>query len=582
MADGKGVNAMDMIPQDAELERATLGAVILTERWPAALRTDMFFNPRNQTTAVFLEGMARDGRALDLVTILSVLTEAQRGAECPSDLRLIQFRDLAALPNSCPSPENLPGWIERLREIRHRRALWRWTQEIRSAVASGDWEAVERLQRAAPKASEVGQEPTGAPGGGLPAAGAREREVMAALRRLRSRDSSARTMAAEVLRTDSRWSGLIWYDDFRKLKMLGARAWTDHDDQRVAEWLARVYQVEISADSLRPICAAIGDDHRRDPLQEYLRGLVWDGVERIDGWLVWGMGAADTPINRWMGAAWLIQAVARALRPGCQADATLVLLGEQGEGKTSTLRELVGAFWSESKIDIGNVPRCYQQVAAAWVHELGEMSQFLGSRLDQNEAKNFLTSPVDRFIPLHGRAPVHWARRCVFIGTTNRPEFLRDPTGARRFWPVELGVSGPVQREQVVSLRDQLWAEAVHRFNAGAEWWLPRARWGELRSVQADYQQADAWAEAVEQWISEYAHVQATPGGLPVLTVRETGHPATTKTLLVSAVGKDLDRIAPQDCSRMGDILTGLGYRARKVRQGDRLVNGYIQKEADG
>lgn len=581
MADGKGVSPTDMIPHDAEIERAVLGAVILAEQWHPDLRVDMFFNPRNQTTAAFLEGMSRDGHALDLLTVMSALTEAHRGSDCPSDLKLIQLRDLAVLPNACPSLGALPGWIDRLKQFRHRRRLWQWSQDVRAAVGAGDWAAVERLQKSAPPPdAEAASPPTGQVLGGIPPAGEREKPVKKVLVGLARRNASARTMAAEILRTDSRWRGLIWFDDFRKLPMLGDRQWSDHDAQRVAEWLARVYQVEISADSLRPICAAIGDDHRRDPLTEYLRGLKWDGVERIGGWLVWGMGAADTPINRWMGEAWLVQAVARALRPGCQADATLVLLGEQGEGKTSTLRELVGAFWSESKIDIGNVPRCYQQVAAGWVHELGEMAQFLGSRMDQNEAKNFLTSPVDRFIPLHGRAPVAWSRRCVFIGTTNRPEFLRDPTGARRFWPVELGASGPVNRDLVVGLRDQLWAEAVHRLDAGAEWWLPRARWGELQAVQSNFQQGDAWTESVEQWIGEYATVQPSPAGLPVLTTRETREPVTTKHLLVQVIGKSLEHITARDCSLIADILTGMGYRSWKVRSGDRLVNGYIKKNA--
>ena len=340
-----------------------------------------------------------------------------------------------------------------------------------------------------------------------------------------------------------------------------------------------MYRVEISAESLRPICATISDDHSYDPLVGYLRGLVWDGTERIDTWLQWGMGASVTPINRWIGQAWLVQAAARALRPGCQADAVLVLMGEQGEGKTSTLRELVGEFWSESRIDIGSVPRCYQQLASAWVHELGEMSAFLGSRVDQNEAKTFLTAPTDRFIPLYGRAPVTWARRCVFVGTTNRPEFLRDPTGARRFWPVEVGRTSPVQRDLVVAARNQLWAEAVHRLESGAEWWLPRERWPELREVQQDYQLSDAWSDAVERWIAAHAQITVTGAALRVLCVG--GEPIISKTLLTAAIGKRLEQITRADEMRLSDIMERLGYRSRKVWSpaSNRQVHGFIEKE---
>ena len=573
MADGRG-GMGDIAPHNPELERTVLGGVLLTGKLPAKLSAGDFWIGPNREAYELLAGLAEEGRPVDLETAMVELavTSATRNWG-------LTVTALASMPNACPSPEGLTGWVRELRRLTHQRRLWQWSLDVRAAAADRDFVRLAQLQKAAPKEREDGAEPAGRPGGDLPT-GEPEREVRAVLRRMAGRSASARTMAAEVLRTDTRWKGRLWFDNFRKIQMIGDRIWSDSDDQRVSEWLSRVYRVEISGESLRPICTMIADDNRRDPLTEYLRGLVWDGTERIGSWLLWGMGATDTPINRWIGQAWLVQAVARALRPGCQADATLVLLGEQGEGKTSTLRELVGAFWSESKIDIGNVPRCYQQAAAAWVHELGEMAQFLGSRMDQNEAKNFLTSPVDRFIPLHARATVYWERRCVFVGTTNRPEVLRDPTGARRFWPVEVGVAGPIRRAEVVALRDQLWAEAVHRYDAGDQYWLDKSRWGELRSVQADYQQSDPWAEAVEQWIGEYARVTPTGNGIPVLTALDGGAPVTTKTLLIAAIGRKLDAITQQDANRIGDVLTGLGYRTKKVHSTltGKTINGIVKK----
>ena len=571
-------------PANMDMERGILGAILLTGKWMPDLKLAHLHFEQHREVYRILQSLHEEGREIEILTAM----EASRDSEAPAQIGSL----ICELPNACPSPLAAPAWLRELKRLSGQRGLWRWALEVQQAASQMDFERLERLRRARPSfedgedsgdaGSEIDEEPLRPVARvvpEIPNTDGPEPEVRRALRRMERRGASARTMATEVLRTDSRWRARLWFDAFRKQRMIGGRLWTDLDEQRIAEWLSRVYRVEISAESLRPICATISDDHGYDPLVGYLRGLRWDGTERIDTWLQWGMGAADTPILRWIGQAWLVQAVARALRPGCQADAVLVLLGEQGEGKTSTLRELVGEFWSESRIDIGSVPRCYQQLASAWVHELGEMSAFLGSRVDQNEAKTFLTAPVDRFIPLYGRVPVTWARRCVFVGTTNRPEFLRDPTGARRFWPVEVGRASPIRRELVVAARDQLWAEAVHRLNAGAEWWLPRERWSELREIQQDYQMGDAWADAIERWLSARAAIVPTATGLRVLCA--DGEPITSKILLTEAVGRRLEQITRTDEMRLGDIMERLGYRRKKVSSPTlkKQVHGFVEKD---
>jgi hypothetical protein len=536
-----------------EAEKSILGAILSQGALVEGLEVGDLFHARHQALLRLLQERALEG--VDLVSVLGMirLLPSDRQAE------LGGIAYVAGLPSACPSIEAVPFWLRQLREARKNRELHQHIKAASAALDSGDYGEAQRLIRQkAPSA--VGDRPDHAvfPEGGKP-----ESPILEAFKALKKRPD--RVKADEVLRRDSRWEGRIWWDDFAKKRMLGREPYQDADDTRISLWLSRVYRLDVAPSMVGALVGAISQDQKKDPLESYLSGLAWDGTERIATWLQWGLGVADTPIHREIGRMWLIQAVARALKPGSRAEATLVLLGEQGEGKTSTLRDLVGsAFWSESKIDIGNSPRCYQQIAAAWVHELGEMAAFLGSRIDQNEAKNFLTAPVDDFIPLHGRNPVQWPRRCVFVGTANRPEILRDPTGARRFWPVEVGVSGPIQRDRVVGCRDQLWAEAVHQFRQGAPWWLPRDQWGALKVLQEDFNVGDAWQEAILDWLSDPQ-------------VKLLQEPITSKRILVGALGKKLETCTRQDEMRIGDIMARLGWRHKAVwsRALRKTVNGY-------
>ena len=542
-----------VIPSDWEMEKALLGGILLSASWQAGVCRSLFQRPSHQIIFDLLQEQRKNKKGLDLTSVISVCDRQY-------------IAEIAALPNACTSTDAMPFWVERLKEIRHQRDLFLWAARIKQAAQDGDWELLAQLQKEAPKADEPASVPQGRPGGGMPEMRA-DPEVRKTLRSLEKRKASARVLAAEILRTDPAWKDAVWFDSFRQIRMLRDQPWRDTDDQRISEWISRVYRVEISAVALRPVIEAIAEESPRDPLSDYLLGLRWDGQPRIHNWLQWGMGVADSPINRWVGEAWLIQAVARALQPGCQADSTLVFLGEQGEGKTSVFRILAGEFRAESKIDIGNAPRCYQQIARVWIYELGEMGHFLSSRTSQEEAKNFLTAPEDDYVPLYGHAPIKVKRRCVFIGTTNRPEILRDPTGSRRFWPVTAGETGPIQVEMIRELRDQIWAEAVVRFRAGQQWWLPKERAAELQELQMDYRASDSWEDRIQEWLAD-----------PEVKVNE--EPVTSRRILVGAIGKKLDQITKADEMRCGDIMAALGWRHKAVWNGalKKKINAFVEK----
>lgn len=207
------------------------------------------------------------------------------------------------------------------------------------------------------------------------------------------------------------------------------------------------------------------------PIREYISGLKWDGEERIERFLIDYFGADDTIYVREATKKTFLGAVSRVFRPGCKFDLVLVLVGEQGTGKSTIVRKLGGPWYSDTFVGVTG-KESFEQVQGAWVIEMAELA---GLRKAEVEAvKHFITKQEDTFRPAYARTSEQFPRQCIFIGTTNRWDFLRDPTGNRRFMPVD-GVRERIKKsihdiaEEEV---DQMWAEAYQYFKNGETLYL--------------------------------------------------------------------------------------------------------------
>lgn len=237
-----------------------------------------------------------------------------------------------------------------------------------------------------------------------------------------------------------------------------------------------------------------------NPVKDYLAGLVWDEIPRLDMLFIDHAGTPDTPLIRAFTSRWLIQAVARIYEPGCQADGTLVLEGVQGLRKSSFFRQLFGDKWFTDHLPDIASKDALLQLRGVWCVEIGELATL--GRAENAKIKQFLTSQVDRYRDPYGRVVADFPRTCVFAGSVNPGAggYLKDETGARRFWP--LPVTERIDTAAVGAVRDMLWAEALTRYRAHERWFLDTdALEGQAQAVSSDRYVSDPWQERIAEFL---------------------------------------------------------------------------------
>lgn len=278
------------------------------------------------------------------------------------------------------------------------------------------------------------------------------------------------------------------------------------------------------------------------PVSDWLNALRWDGVPRID-FVAEDILCIDTNkqgLATSMLRSWFVSAVARALDPGCKVDTVLILKGPQSAKKSTFFETLAGREWfTNGSIDIHN-PNAVMVMASVWLVEFAELSSLLRAK-DSESLKQFITCATDRIRPPYEPAPRTFPRCSVIVGTTNNDDFLRDATGSRRYWPIEVG--GRINIDLVADWREQLWAEAVVHYRSGAQWWLSDSEESRLSSASERFQASDAWDELIE------THLTSFPDSA-----------ISVATLLAGAINKPAGQWTRADETRVADILKRMGF----------------------
>ena len=252
------------------------------------------------------------------------------------------------------------------------------------------------------------------------------------------------------------------------------RNWKDNDNHGLYWYLETSPAYQISSNSkIDSALSIVCERHKYNPVADYLMSLIWDEQPRIETLLIDYLGAIDTPYIRAVTRKTLIAAVARAMTPGCKFDQMLILSGPQGIGK-STLLQKMGRGWFTDNVYTFEGKEASELIMGRWIVEIGELNAFRRTQ-DVARIKGFTSMLVDSFRQAYGKNVEDFPRRCVFIGTTNTRDYLQDPTGNRRFWPVDVGVTNHeknVWDDLDDAIIDQLWAEACVYWNSNEPLYL--------------------------------------------------------------------------------------------------------------
>lgn len=368
--------------------------------------------------------------------------------------------------------------------------------------------------------------------------------------------------ATLLMANDPDWQGVLRWDEFSgdiiKVKAppwslhevhsgkspLGP--WSDTDDTLLSNWFNR-NGINLPDNAIFKIARLIAQKYSFHPIKEYIQSIKSDKTPRLGNAASTYLGANDPTANIAF-KRWMISAVARIFSPGCKVDHMIILeSNKQGRSKSKALEVLGGKWFSDTAIDVQSKDALVA-LRKVWVLEWGELSAL--RKVDVNRLKQFITSRKDDYREPYGRSVSSHLRQCVFAGTTNQEKYLRDSTGARRFWPIKCD---NINIEALKRDRDQLWAEAYEQYIAGVEWW-PESEEEHTALAEAAEErfESDPWEDIIKVWIDDKEH-----SGTKEFTTRD---------ILNGAISRDKQHQTRADSMRIGEILKRLGMIRRRVQ----------------
>ena len=285
------------------------------------------------------------------------------------------------------------------------------------------------------------------------------------------------------------WKGALAWDEFTAehsvvrplpIGVTPGQVLEDHHDTLIQAWLQReTREPKWALDTVRRAVDVVAKASSFHPIKRYLEGLEpWDGRQRLSTWLekYCGAGPAESDDSREarnlsnfisaIGERWWISAIARIYAPGCKVDHVLVLEGLKGIGKTTLVDVIFGGKFAMITGDVASKDNQMLLSAGVWGILMDELD-VLG-KSEMRAVKSWVTAQVERFRPTWGHRHVSRPRKCVFIATVNGDDWAMEED--RRWWPV--ACKGRFDLDGLRENRDQLMAEAFHRYNEGQRWYL--------------------------------------------------------------------------------------------------------------
>jgi putative DNA primase/helicase len=382
------------------------------------------------------------------------------------------------------------------------------------------------------------------------------------------------------LQLDRELQGIVKQNDFTHLIERSrptpwgnpAGEWDEQDDLMLGEFLLRKYGLGCKAAStLRNGVIMAARNEKYNPVHDLIRAETWDGEPRLEHWLTDVFEIDERPYTRLIGKCFIMGMVKRALQPGCKFDYMLIIKGEQGLKKSTAFRVLAQPFFTDNAIRMGDKDSL-MTMQLVWIAESAELESL--NKSETTQIKQFLSAQEDMFRPPYGSQLIRAKRHSVNVGTTNADEFLKDATGDRRFWPLEVKV---VNEDVLVNMRLQLFAEALHRLEQGEQYWPTRDE--ERRLVfpeQEPFKRTDAWEDLIDAYVNRDFSEKNDDPNQPVNAKREffSRTEIYDRALLIKA-----DRIdgAGNMDTRIGNAMRALGFDKHRETVGKRR-RGFLRR----
>jgi hypothetical protein len=360
------------------------------------------------------------------------------------------------------------------------------------------------------------------------------------------------------------------HDLFRHRKVVNGATLDEHEGEIsddacavLRKFIIDAFGFDPKAENVRDAVTQLCLEHSFHPIRQMLDGLHWDGVERVDRWLITYFGVEDTPLNRAIGRILLIAAVRRVREPGVKFDTIIVLEGKQGTGKSTALRILAGpGNHSDNELLTLDTKAQMEAMEGVWIYELSEMSGLKKSEVERMKA--FASRDVDRARMSYGRFSEARGRQTIFVGTTNEHKYLKDRTGNRRFLPVK---TGTIELEALRRDRDQLWAEATKLEAEGESIVLAQELWAVAAAEQEERLEDDPWQEKLST-----VRGRAVGDEVRVLTA----------DLLGEVLGIPIERQHNGHAKRLTALMRELGWEPAKFKIAGKSPRGFRRPTPEG
>lgn len=367
-----------------------------------------------------------------------------------------------------------------------------------------------------------------------------------------------------ILSEHPHFKGKFWFDDFYKRGVTNYFGKDEYVTDDMIKQLTILFQKKYGLETLAKsnmddaIVVACLDNIKNEPL-DWLNSLKWDGQPRVEQFMVRALGADDNEYTRKVSQNFFVAQVARIMQPGCKFDNMIILEGNQGTFKSSMLKALIGEKWfTEPQAGLDN--KDFEgSLLGKIIVEFGELDQF--RKAENTLIKKKLSCSVDSFRLPYGKRVEDVPRTCIFVGTTNKDDYLHDETGGRRFWPIK---TSTIDLEYVKENRNQLYAEAVEMYKEGFEYFSVPDR---AKEEQEARRSVHPWEDIIGEYLKDKMH--------------STAH-LTTAEIWELALGGDNSRLDQRSSNQIAKAMKSFGWVSKIVRSENQVRRFWVSHKFTG